>query len=214
MKVSVSFLNSLYSFNKTIKKINESNANYIHVDVMDGIFVNNITYFDKDMLKELKNSKKEKEVHLMTLNLKKYIDLFSFIKPMIIYYEFEATTNHNKVIKYIKDKGCKVGIAINPFTDMDSLKPYLKKIDAVLIMSVIPGYGSQKFLDDTSSRISELENLRKKTKTKFLINVDGGVNNETLSTLKDNSIDIVVAGSYICNCENYNKKIDELKVLK
>ncbi len=211
MKTSISFLNSHYSFTKTIEKINESKASFIHVDVMDGLFVNNTTPFDKNMLDLLKKSKKPKEVHFMTLHLKKFIDVFSYIEPEIIIYEFEATTNHNAFIKHIKSKNCKVGIAIGPLTDISLLEPFLKKIDLVLVMSVIPGYGGQKFLMETVDRIKTLQKIREEKKLDFEISVDGGVNEETFAHLKNSSLDRVVVGSYVCKSADFDKQIDKLK---
>ena len=118
MEVAITFLKSNNNFNKTIELINQSQADFLHVDVIDGLFVNNTTPFDKGKLEVLKKSQKRKEVHLMTLHLEKFIDVFSYINPECIIYEFEATTHHNKIIKYIKDKNCQVGIAISPLTNL------------------------------------------------------------------------------------------------
>lgn len=211
MKTSVSFLSSQYNFEKTISLINESKATYIHVDVMDGLFVNNITPFNRNRLDILKKSKKPKEVHLMTLHLKKFIDIFSYIEPKCVVYEFEATTQHEKLIKYIKNKNCKVGIAIGPLTDILLLKPYLNKIDMVLVMSVIPGYGGQEFLMETIDRIAYLNKIREEKKLDFQISVDGGINDKTIQYLKDLALDRVVVGSYVCKSANFDKQIEKLK---
>lgn len=211
MKTSVSFLKSQYSFEKTIHLIDNSIASFIHVDVMDGLFVNNNTPFNKNMLDLLKKSKKPKEVHLMTLHLKKFIDVFSYIEPECIIYEFEATTNHEKLIKYIKNKNCKVGIAISPFTDISLIEPYLKKIDIVLVMSVIPGYGGQEFLIETIERIADLQKIREEKKLDFQISVDGGINDKTIQYLKNLALDRVVVGSYVCKSANFDKQIEKLE---
>lgn len=211
MKTSISFLSSSSCFEKTIQLINESTASFIHVDVMDGLFVNNVTPFNKNKLDILKQSKKPKEVHLMTLHLKKYIDVFMYIQPECIIYEYEATTKHNELIKYIKSKNVKVGIAINPLTDIEVLTPYLKKIDLVLVMSVIPGAGGQEFIKETEERILKLQSLKEKTKSSFLISVDGGINDETIKCLQDKNLDRVVVGSYVCKSANYNKQLEKLK---
>lgn len=212
METSVSFLSSQYSFEKTIRLINESKASYIHVDVMDGLFVNNVTPFNRNMLDILKRSKKPKEVHLMTLHLKEFIDVFLCIEPEYMIYEFEATTNHENLIKYIKNKNCKVGMAIGPITDIALIEPYLKKIDMVLVMSVIPGYGGQKFLIETLDRIAYLQKIREEKRLDFLIHVDGGINDKTYAYLKDLSLDRVVVGSYVCKSANFDKQIEKLKV--
>jgi ribulose-phosphate 3-epimerase len=211
MKISVSFLSSCYDFYKTIDLINESNIDFIHVDVMDGLFVNNKTNYNRDMIEYLKNNKMPKDVHLMTLHLKNYIDLFSYIKPEYIIYHFEATTRHEEIIDYIKNKGIKVGIAINPLTDVNELTPYLNKIDMVLVMSVNPGYGGQKFIEDTPKRVEELVNLKVKLNAKFIINVDGGINDKTIKKFKNGNLDMAVSGSFICNSSDYNKELNKLK---
>lgn len=211
MKTSVSFLGSSYPFPKIIERISASTANFIHVDVADGLFVNNRTPFTSEMLEILKKSQKPKEVHLMTLHLKPFIDVFSLINPECIVYQFEATTHHDKLIKYIKSKKTKVGIAIGPLTQIESLTPYLKKIDLVIVLSVIPGYGGQKFIKETISRIEELQKLRKEKKANFFISVDGGINEETIKDLRNLKIDRLVAGSYVYNSGNFNEQIKKLK---
>jgi ribulose-phosphate 3-epimerase len=211
MKISVSFLNSCYDFYKTIDLIDKSNANYIHIDVMDGLFVNNKTNFNREMLEYLKKTKIAKDVHLMTLHLKNYIDVFSYIKPEYITFAIEATTTPCEIIEYIKQKGIKVGIAINPLTDINLLTPYLNNIDMVLVMSVIPGYGGQKFILDTFKRVEDLALLRKNLKAKFIISVDGGINDETIKKFKNNTLEMAVAGSFVCNSNDYNLQINKLK---
>ena len=211
MKVALSFLSNHDDFERTMEKINKSTADYIHIDVTDGIFVNNVTPFDRKKLEILKKSKKPKDVHLMTLHIKQFIDVFSYVEPNYITYSFEATTEHNKIIKYIQEKKCKVGIAISPLTKVEEIIPYIKKINLVLIMAIIPGYGGQKFLQETKERIQELVQLRDKMGADFLINVDGGINGESIKILKDIPVDMVVAGSYVCKSGNFNEKIAILK---
>lgn len=211
MKTSISFLGVDYDFYKFIDRINASDADYIHIDVADGLFVNNRTAFNKEMLDYLKKSKKPKDVHLMTLHLKDFIDVFSYIQPKYITYPFEATTKHNQLIKYIKEKNCKVGIAISPLTDLKEIIPFLKKVDLIIVMSIIPGYGGQKFLPSTPKRIEELKELRKQKNATFKISVDGGINKESIETLKDTKPDIIIAGSYVYKSGNFNERINKLK---
>lgn len=211
MEVAITFLKSNNNFNKTIELINQSQADFLHVDVIDGLFVNNTTPFDKGKLEVLKKSQKRKEVHLMTLHLEKFIDVFSYINPECIIYEFEATTHHNKIIKYIKDKNCQVGIAISPLTNLKKIEPYLKKIDQILVMSIIPGQGGQKFLESTPERIKELLKLREEKQAHFIISVDGGINKGSMELLKGIPLDRVAVGSYVCNSANFNERIKVLK---
>lgn len=210
MKTSISFLKSNYGFEKTLDLIAKSSADYIHVDVMDGLFVNNKTNFDKKMIEILKENPKPKDVHLMTLHLKCYIDVFSYVNPEYITFALEATGNPEEIIAYIKEKKIKVGIAINPFTDIKSLEPYLNKIDLVLVMSVIPGYGGQKFILNTTDKIKQLDKLRKDNKAKFKISVDGGIDEESIKKIDKEKVDIVVSGSYVCTSADYNKQIEKL----
>ncbi len=210
MQTSISFLSSAYSFDKTIEQINNSIASAIHVDVMDGLFINHVTHFTKEQMQILKNSPKPKEIHLMTLHLKKYIDLFSHIQPEYIIYEYEATVNHKKIINYIKEKQIKAGIAVGPLTDINVLIPYLKNIDMILVMGVIPGAGGQAFLKQTVDRVIELQEIREKNHFSFLISVDGGINEETIQLLNNTKLDRVVTGSYVCKSPNFNEKIKNL----
>jgi len=196
MKTSITFLKSIDSFSNTINKINETDASMIHIDVMDGLFVKSVTPFDKEKLEILKN-KKKLEVHLMTLHLKKFIDVFSSLNPEYITFQFEATCDVLEYINYIKGKNIKVGIAISPLTNLEELKPFLSLIDLVIVMGVIPGYGGQKFIKTTTDRVDELYNYRKSNKLKYLISVDGGINDKTAIKVKEAGADVLVAGSYI-----------------
>lgn len=211
MKTSISFLKSSYEFKKTLDLIAESNADYIHVDVMDGLFVNNKTNFTKEMMEILKKNPKPKDVHLMTLHLKGYIDVFSYLSPEYITFALEASTNPEEIIEYIKDKGIKVGVAINPFTEIDAILPFLNQLDLVLIMSVIPGYGGQKFINSTAEKLKQLDKIRKEYKAKFKISVDGGIDENTIKLVDKKTLDIVVSGSYVCGSANFNESIEKLK---
>lgn len=210
MKTSISFLKSNYDFEKTLDLIAKSTADYIHVDVMDGLFVNNKTNFTKKMIEVLKVNPKPKDVHLMTLHLKCYIDVFSYVNPEYITFAFEAASNPDEIISYIKEKDIKVGIAINPFTDVNVLEPYLNKIDLILVMSVIPGYGGQKFIINTTDKIKQLNKLKKENKAKFKISVDGGIDEESIKKIDKEKVDMVVSGSFICTSADYDKQIEKL----
>lgn len=210
--MSISFLKSDYDFYETIDKINKSNADYIHVDIMDGLFVSNKTRFDKEMLDYLKSSKTKCDVHLMTLHLKEYVDIFSYLDPEFITFEFEASTNPNDIIDYIRNKGVGVGIAINPFTEIEAVLPFINAVDLILVMSVIPGYGGQEFIKSTSKKIEKLYKLREEYKANFKISIDGGINDEAIKILNKDYLDIVVSGSYVCKSADFNEKIE--KILK
>ncbi len=210
MKVAVSFLKSNYEFKKTIDLIDKSTADFIHVDISDGLFVNSKTPFSQEHLDILKQTKKKKDVHLMTLHLKNYIDVLTDIKPYMITFHYEATTKPLEVINYLKKKKIKVGLAINPFTLIEEIEPYLSNIDLVLLLGVIPGYGGQKFIPEVYEKFKQLAKLRRSKKYKFKISVDGGINAEVIQNFSS-ALDICVAGSYICNANNFDVQIKKLK---
>ncbi len=202
MKISASFLSSNYNLEDTIKYLNESSTDYIHVDFMDNTFVNNTSYSLKD-LEVLKNTNKRLDVHLMVSEPLKYIDYFSKLNTEFISFHYEAVNNHLEIINYIKGKNIKVGMAINPETNIDVLNPFLDLIDLVLVMSVTPGRGGQEFIYNTVNKIKEL-----KEKKNILINVDGGINKDTIKLV---DTDIAVAGSYICKSDNFEERINSLR---
>lgn len=206
MKIAVSYLSS-NNYLECINKINESNADYIHVDLCDGKYVNTKNFEIKDTIKLLNNSKKPLNIHLMVANPKKIIKYFKKLN-------IESITIHNiknvdKILKYLKKKGYKCGIALNPNESIDSITKYLNLIDELLIMSVIPGKGGQGFIDSTLTKIDEINNI--KDNYHFITAIDGGINNETIKLLKNKGIDLVISGSYIVNSIDYNKAINEIK---
>ena len=205
--VSVSFISSIYDLNTTIKKIDESNADFIHVDMMDGKFVENKNFTIGEIVKMFSKTKKRLDVHLMCKDPLKYLEQYAMLNIEYFTFHYEALKEVGKAIQTVKDLGIKVGVAINPETSVEEIKPYLNDIDLVLVMSVVPGAGGQEFMDSSLSKIEELSSL----KGNYLISVDGGINNETASKVIEAGVDILVSGSYICKNENYNKQIDCLK---
>lgn len=201
MKLSISFL-SISDNKEKINKLNEVNSDYIHYDVMDGKFTEkkSLTYNEMKNL----NLNKPKDVHLMVDDVKKYIDKFKNLNPEYITFHIEANVNTKEMIDYIHSLGIKVGLSINPETDINKVLPYLKYIDLVLVMSVHPGRGGQTFID-ISDKINKLNEIKKEND--FLIEVDGGINNETIKYCKN--ADIVVVGSYITN-DNMNERVNSL----
>ena len=206
MKVSVSFLKSKYDLKTTIDKINESQADYIHVDVMDGEFVNNKTSDITIIRDAFKDNTKPLDIHIMSIDNIKYIKEYLSLKPAYITFHIESIKNIHEAIKLIKDNNVKVGIAINPETRLYTIIPYLGLIDLVLIMGVNPGFGGQGFIKETINKINELKAIQ--PKYNFIINVDGGVNNETIKYINS---DMVVSGSYICMNDNMSEAIKSLK---
>lgn len=208
MKVAVSYLKSSYGKEETIKKINETSADLIHVDLMDGKFVEANNMNLEETVNLLKNATKPLDIHLMSEEVEIYLSELSKLHPEFITFHLEASCDTTASIQKIKEKGIKVGLAIKPETSVSSLTPYLKDIDLVLVMSVEPGRGGQKFLPITIEKLNELKKYQKDYA--FQINVDGGINMETISFVKEKT-DIVVSGSYVCESKNFDKQIQTLK---
>ena len=177
---------------------------------MDGKFVENTTWEYKEISKILKHTKTKKDVHLMVNDVKKYVDDFIKLKPEIITFHFEATKEHLEIINYIKENNIKAGLSIKPNTKVEEIKDLLKEVDLVLVMSVEPGKGGQKFIENSTNKINELYDIKRKNNYNYLIEVDGGINNETKE--KVSNADLLVVGSYITNSD-YEEKINEFKGL-
>lgn len=209
MKVAVSYLKSKYDLKTTIESIENTDADYIHVDVMDGIFVNNKTYLYNELESVLKDTKKLLDVHLMVENPIKYIMDYKNLKPEFITIHSEIDKNIEDLIDLIHSFGIKAGISIKPNTSIEKIECLLKRIDNVLIMSVEPGMGGQKFMDSIIYKIDILNKLRKENNYKYLISIDGGINNETIG--KVSGVDFVISGSFICMNNDYQKQIDMLR---
>lgn len=206
MKVSVSILKEYDRLINAVKKVNDSNADFLHIDVMDGKFVNN-TKFTKEMVKDIISiSKKKIDLHLMVEDLD-LIKEYALLKPDMLTFHVEIIDDF-KIIDYVKSHGIKVGLAINPETKIDKLAQYVDDIDLVLFMSVTPGEGGQEFKEEVVDKIINFKKLAPKD---LIISIDGGVNNKTVSLCKYAGCDIVVSGSFITNSDNYTKQINELK---
>lgn len=205
IKISTSILTSNNRI-ESIKKLNNTNSNYIHIDVMDNKFVPNYQ-LPIDEVKELsKQSNKLFDIHLMVEDPEKYINSINFKNIYNISIHIEINKDINKLINIIKSKGYSVGLAIKPNTSLELLDKYLDKVDMILIMSVEPGFGGQKFINNSVDRIKYIRNK----KPDILIEVDGGINIDTIDKIKYIS-DIAVVGSYITNSDDYQKAINNLK---
>lgn len=205
MKIAVSFIKSKYNEKETIDEINKTTADFVHVDIMDGIFVENKNYDFEDIKLFTKDNQKPLDVHLMVDNPEEYVNDYLELKPYCITFHIEVLRNPTRLIELIHENNIKCGLAINPDTDIKELMPYLELIDNVLVMSVYPGAGGQKFIPDTANKIDELSKL----KGSFTIEVDGGVNKDTLSYVTN--ADILVSGSYVCLSDDYEEKVESLK---
>ena len=208
MKIAASFLDIKEPKCEEVTKLNNLDIDYLHLDVMDAIFVENKTYSYEEFSDILKFTTKPKDVHLMVSDVKKYIDEFSKFKPEFITFHYEAVSEVGSVINYIKDLGIKVGMSIKPSTPVSEIIKYLDDLDLVLVMSVEPGKGGQTFIEESVNKIEQLYSLREKEGYKYLIEVDGGINDENIK--KCNKADICVVGSYITK-QNYNEAIEKLR---
>ena len=194
-----------------IELINKSNADWFHLDVMDGVFVPNIT-FGSPVLEIFKNyAKKPLDIHLMIVNPENYIDKFSSYNPDTITFHIEAVKDISAILKKIKNLNIKAGLAINPDTPIKDLEPYLNEIDMVCLMGVFPGFSGQKFINKTNSRLRDLKNLIESKKSNALIQIDGGVDLSNVKELSRLGADILVSGSCIFKSKNPSKIIDSLK---
>ena len=212
MKVAVSFIKSKYDLKNTINNIEKTDADFIHVDVMDGKFVSNVNCIYNEVKDVLKNTNKLLDVHLMVENPINYIMDYKNLNPKVITIHREINKNIIDLIDLIHSYNIKAGISINPKTSIEDIEDYLSIVDNVLIMSVEPGLGGQKFMDSILYKIDILNRLRKEKNYNYTISIDGGINNETIEKVKN--VDYVISGSYICMSDNYQEKINTLRLKK
>lgn len=199
--IATSILN-LQNHLEKIKEVDQSDTDLIHLDIMDGVFVENKTNYS-----ELPDFEKKLDIHFMVEDVGKYVNEYIKLNPEYITFHVEVE-NVLENIQYIKNKNCKVGLSIKPNTDIEKIIPYLSMIDLVLVMTVEPGKGGQKFLNEMISRIDYLKSLQKEYH--YVLEVDGGINDETISLC---NADIYVVGSYITSAKDMGYQIHQLKEL-
>lgn len=208
--ISVSYLKSVYDFEKTINILeNIKEIDYIHLDLMDGVYVKENNIDIKRLISGFENISKPKDIHLMVKNPLLYLDELSIIKPEIITFHPDAVENPKKVIDKIKELNIKVGIAINYDIDVEEYESLYKYADLILIMSVQAGYGGQEFKKDVISKIEYFTNLKDEGED-FILEIDGGINDDNYHKLKRYPIDIFVIGAYICTNENFNRPLKKI----
>jgi len=196
---------------RDIEMINNSEADWFHIDIMDGVFVPNISY-GMPVLKAIsKHAKKTIDVHLMIVDPDRYIKEFAELGSNILTVHYEACTHLHRTIQAIKAEGMKAGVALNPHTNVDLLKDIIKDIDLVLIMSVNPGFGGQSFIENTYNKVKQLKTIIENAGAHTLIEVDGGVTDKNAAQLTQAGADVLVAGSYVFKSSNQIETIKGLK---
>lgn len=212
IKIAPSILSGDFAkMGETVADTNKWGADYVHVDVMDGTYVPNIT-FGMPMVKAIKKySEIPLDVHLMIINPEKYVEQFADEGADIISFHPDATGNVNNVINLIKNKGKKVGLVLNPDKSVDLVMPYLHLIDMIIIMGVYPGFGGQKFIKDVVEKITILSEIIKRNHYSIDLELDGGVTEENAAEIVAKGINILVGGSSVFNSENPAETIKKLK---
>ena len=212
MKVSPSILSADFgNLADEVKKVSEAGADYIHCDIMDGHFVPNITMGPMIIEAVKKATDTPLDIHFMVEDIPFFIDMYKHLKPEFISFHIEEEKHINRVIQKIRNEGIRPSVVLNPATPVCLLEYIVADVDMVLLMSVNPGFGGQKFIPSVIDKVKELRELAEKKNPNLLIEIDGGVNDKNASLLKEAGADILVAGSFVFKNEDYKKAIESLR---
>ncbi|NHM05742.1 ribulose-phosphate 3-epimerase [Flavobacterium sp. CYK-4] len=198
---------------RDIEMINQSQADWFHIDIMDGVFVPNISFGMPVLEAITKHAKKTIDVHLMIIDPDRYIKTFADLGANILSVHYEACNHLHRTIQAIKAEGMKAGVVLNPHTNVDLLEDLISDIDLVCIMSVNPGFGGQSFIENSYTKIEKLKAMISRKNASTLIEVDGGVTNKNAAQLVAAGADVLVAGNFVFKAENPTQTIADLKQL-
>jgi ribulose-phosphate 3-epimerase len=196
---------------RDIEMINNSEADWFHIDIMDGVFVPNISFGMPVLEAITKHAKKTIDVHLMIVDPDRYIKTFAALGANILTVHYEACTHLHRTLQAIKAEGMKAGVALNPHTNIALLEDVINDIDLVCLMSVNPGFGGQSFIENTYSKVERLKDLIVRKNATTMIEIDGGVTDKNAKQLAQSGADVLVAGSFVFKSSNPHHTISELK---